>query len=102
MRRKINKKRPLLQAILNSSCQLQTPGVRPHKKASRAGRLAGAIEVACPVAQRQPPACIKATAALFLAPICWADTPSALKVPRRFRTGLLPKPRSGYSLLASA
>ena len=33
---------------------------------------------------------ISCTAALFLAPICSADTLSALNVPKRLRIGLLP------------
>ena len=50
----------------------------------------------------QPFFAISCTAALFLAPICSAETPSALNVPNRLRIGLLPKPFKGYSLLASA
>ena len=38
----------------------------------------------------QPFCAISCTAALLRAPICSADTPSALKVPKRFRIGLLP------------
>ena len=38
----------------------------------------------------QPLRAISCTAALFLAPICSADTLSALKVPKRLRIGLLP------------
>ena len=52
--------------------------------------------------QRQPLASISLTACLFLAPSCSADTPSARNGPKRLRIGLLPVPRRGYSLLASA
>ena len=54
------------------------------------------------LAQFQPLLSIRRTAALFLAPICSADTPSGLKLPKRCRIGLLPVPLSGYSLFASA
>ena len=76
--------------------RLETTGLQGpytnHQRLRRSG----------PAAQSQPLASISFTAARFLAPICSAETPSALNGPNRLRIALSPVPRSGYSLLASA
>ena len=50
----------------------------------------GAVGAARPLSHCQPLLSISRTAALFLAPICSADTLSDMNVPKRFRIGLLP------------
>ena len=128
MRRNLNKTPGFLQAILNNNCYCGVKGPPPRSGGSPSGGLWAALQGWYPLGsnvvptlerqlllpkappperqprrpQGQPLASISFTAALFLAPICSADTPSPWKGPNRFRIGLLPVPRSGYSLLASA
>ena len=111
MRRNLNKPGVFLQAILNNKVLLRSRGragpappvasaTSAHKKASRRTDWRASSLGRC--SHCQPLASINRTAALFLAPICSADTPSGWKLPKRLRIGLLPVPRKGYSLLASA
>ena len=82
-------------SITTSNCEGSCLG--EHKKAASSG---GARAAHAGLSGRkpnysagnyfQPLRAISCTAALFLAPICSADTLSALNVPKRFRIGLLP------------
>ena len=97
MRRNVEKRGAFCKrfSITTSSCEGVALG--GHKKS----RLERAARAACALLRGRKPAnstgdyfqplrAINCTAALFLAPICSADTLSALNVPKRLRIGLLP------------
>ena len=91
-------------SITSSNCERGVQ-VRARKQKSPLDISAqGGLVATAPFSRvyRQPLVAISCTAALFFAPICSADTESALKLPKLFRIGLLPYPLRGYSLLASA
>ena len=89
MRRNVEKPRAFLQAILSNNWQLRR--VPPHKKAAQGPLAPGRQQNQRPSLNYFQPFCaISCTAARFLAPICSAEMPSALKLPKRLRMGLLP------------
>ena len=81
-------------SITTSNCEGSCLGEHKKSRLERAARAACAVlSGRKPANQRgyfQPLRAISCTAALFLAPICSADTLSDLNVPKRFRIGLLP------------
>jgi len=81
-------------SITTSNCE-GGPGRAQKSRLERAARAACAVLSGRKPAYSagnyfQPLRAISCTAALFLAPICSADTLSDLNVPKRFRIGLLP------------
>ena len=109
MRRNVEKRRAFCKrfSITTSNCEGVALGGRKKSRLERAARAAYSVLSGRKPANSkgvyfQPLRAISCTAALFLAPICSADTLSDLNVPKRLRIGLLPYPFSGYSLFASA
>ena len=97
MRRNVEKRGAFCKRFSITTSNCEAGGSRRAQKS----RLERAARAACALLSGRKPAnstgdyfqplrAISCTAALFLAPICSADTLSALNVPKRLRIGLLP------------
>ena len=96
MRRNVEKRDAFCKrfSVTTSNCE-GGPGRAQKSRLEPAARaacavLSGASPTNRTVSYFQPLRAISCTAALFLAPICSADTLSDLNVPKRLRIGLLP------------
>jgi hypothetical protein len=93
MRRNVEKHGAFCKRFSITTGNCEGAALGGHKKAASGGRPGRRVPAEWSKPARsyfQPLRAISCTAALFLAPICSADTLSDLNVPKRLRIGLLP------------
>jgi len=96
MRRNVEKRGAFCKRFSITTGNCEGAALCGHEKAASSGAraasdvLRGGKPANSTGGYFQPLRAISCTAALFLAPICSADTLSALNVPKRLRIGLLP------------